>query len=361
MAKVRVLVVEDSLTTRKYLVEVLSADPELEVVGEAADGKQAIELCESLRPDVISMDMMLPFISGLAATEYIMAYCPTPILIVSASTNRGELLKTYDALSAGAVDVLEKPTAIPRSREWEAVYRKTIKLVSRIKVITHPRGRVAGRPLNPPDVFTITPARGAKFRVVAIGASTGGPAAVSRVLQGLPADFPLPILVVIHINSPFGIALTEWLGSVSPIPVRSAVDGEPCPKPGQPQVILAPPDRHLAVREGRLWTTSEPERHHCRPSVDVLFESAAACLGSAVTACLLTGMGQDGARGLLAVRQAGGMTIAQDEQSCVIFGMPREAIRLDAARQVLPLDQIAPALRSLAKASALKPNVPVER
>ena len=143
MAKIRVLVVEDSLTVRKYLVDVLGADPGFEVVGEAEDGKRAIELCETLRPDVISMDMMLPVMTGLAATEHIMAYCPTPILVVSASINRGELFKTYDALKRRAVDVLEKPTADHADERWEQIYRQAIKTVSRIKVITHPRARLA--------------------------------------------------------------------------------------------------------------------------------------------------------------------------------------------------------------------------
>src|ERR1039458_7577368 len=143
MTKIRVLVVEDSLTVRKRLVEVLGGDPGLEVEGEAPDGQSAIELCQSLRPDVMTLDMMLPLMTGLAVTEYVMAYCPTPILIVSASTNRGELFKTYEALAAGALDVLEKPTADAVPRDWERNFIATVKLISRIKVITHPRARLA--------------------------------------------------------------------------------------------------------------------------------------------------------------------------------------------------------------------------
>src|SRR5215470_10001510 len=142
MGRIRVLVVEDSLTVRKHLVEVLAQDPELEVVAEAEDGKAAIELCERLRPDVITLDMMLPLMTGVAATEYIMAHCPTPILIVSASINRGELFKTYDALSAGALDVLEKPTVDDSGPAWAARFVATVKLISRIKVITHPRAKL---------------------------------------------------------------------------------------------------------------------------------------------------------------------------------------------------------------------------
>ena len=348
MGKIRVLVVEDSLTVRKYLVDVLNNDPGFQVVGEAEDGKQAIELCESLRPDVISLDMMLPVMTGLAVTEYVMAYFPTPILIVSASLNRGEVFKTYDALTAGAVDVLEKPTGELPEGEWEKAYLRAIRLVSRIKVITHPRGRLANRGQAGQQAWL--PAAGSgPYRCVAIGASTGGPGAVVRVLKALPPNFPLPILLVIHIGAPFGVALTEWLDTLSPVRVVTAIDGQLLPEVGQPQVILAPPDRHLVVRNRRLWTTSDPERHFCRPSVDVLFESLARELGDTTIACLLTGMGRDGAEGLRAIRRASGMTLVQDEQTSVVFGMPREAIQLNAACSVLPLQEIGPSLVTLAK------------
>lgn len=340
----RVLVAEDSRTVRKYLVAVLREDPEIEVIGEAEDGKQAIELCEQLRPDVVSLDMMLPVMSGLAATEYIMAYCATPILIVSASFNRGEMLKTYDALSAGAVDVLEKPQPGDTGR-WENDYRRAIKMVARIPVMTHHRASIASRARSPEQPPYGGPGR---FRCVAIGASTGGPGAVLKILKALPPSFPLPILLVIHIGVPFGSALSEWLDSASPIRVRVPTSGEPLAQIGQTGVVIAPPDRHLVLRSGRLWLTEEPARHHCRPSVDVLLESVAQELGSSAIACLLTGMGRDGAQGLLDVRRGGGMTIAQDQQSSVVFGIPRAAIELNAAHSVLSLADIAPALTRLA-------------
>lgn len=345
MAATRVLVADDSLTMRKYLVEVLRADPGFEVIAEAEDGRRATELCEALRPDVVSLDMMMPEMSGLAATEYIMAYCPTPILIVSSSRNRGEVFNTYEALSAGAVDVLDKAEVLSDER-WQAEYRRTLETVSRIRVITHPRARLAGRQRSPQVVEAI--GEGGSLRCVAIGGSTGAPGAVSRLLQDIPAGFPLPILLVIHINAPFALSLTEWLDSVSPIPVRNAVDGQPLPAAGVAQVIMAPPDRHVVLTDGRLWTTTGPERHHCRPSVDVLFESLAREIGSSVIACLLTGMGRDGASGLLAIKQAGGVTVAQNEESSVVFGMPGAAVALGAARHVLALEDIAPALQRLA-------------
>jgi two-component system chemotaxis response regulator CheB len=345
MSKVRVLVVEDSLTVRVRLVEALATDPGIQVVGEASDGKTAIELCQRLRPDVVTLDMLLPVLSGLAVTEYIMAYCPTPILIVSSSTNRGDLYKTYDALAAGALDVLEKPHGDEVDGTWEQTFLSTVKLVSRVKVITHMRGRLqnASKVSLLPQVV-----ESGNYRLVAIGASTGGPAALLSILQSLPSDFPLPILVVIHIGEAFGGLLAEWLDSQSRLRVNCAVDGEPLPEVGHASVLLAPPGRHLVVVRNRVCFIDSHERNSCRPSVDVLFESVAHEIGSRSIACLLTGMGRDGAQGLLAVRQAGGRTLAQDEATATIFGMPQEAIRIGAAERIIGLHEFGPSLLALA-------------
>jgi two-component system chemotaxis response regulator CheB len=181
---------------------------------------------------------------------------------------------------------------------------------------------------------------------VAIGGSTGSPAAIVEILRSLPRDFPVPVLLVIHINEPFGAAFSQWLDGQSPLRVRYAADGEPLPSGGV--VLMAAPGRHLVVERGALRLSSGPERHSCRPSVDVLFESLAAEAGSRVLACLLTGMGRDGAAGLLALRRAGAATIAQDEATSVVFGMPREAVILGAAERVLPLGAIGPAIAAAA-------------
>jgi two-component system chemotaxis response regulator CheB len=342
---IRVLVAEDSLTVRKRLVEVLSQDPALVVVGEAVDGKEAIELCQRLRPDVVTLDMMMPVMTGVAAAEYIMAYCPTPILVVSASTNRGELFRTYEALAAGAIDVLDKPTGAEPDGAWEARLRLTVKLVSKIKVITHPRAKLALAAPSPATVRTAPRReRASPARLVAIGGSTGSPAAVVEILRGLPRDFAAPILLVIHINEPFGSAFAEWLDGQSALRVRYPRDGEPLWQQRGGTVLMAPPGKHLVVHAGALRLTGGPERHSCIPSVDVLFESLAAEAGRDTVACLLTGMGRDGAEGLRTILHAGGSTIAQDEATSAVFGMPREAILLGAAEQVLALPEIGAAL-----------------
>ncbi len=380
MKLIRVLVVEDSLTVRYRIVSAIQSDPAFEVVGEAGDGHTAIALCEKLRPDVITLDMVLPHLDGLAVTEHIMAFCPTPIVIVSSSVNRGEVLSTLDALAAGAVEVLDKPGSGMSDTEWNQKLLDTIKLASRIRVITHPRARLRSsadrmqrtrteeraQPARSPSAprRTKTPSEGiaavhpfeGRYRLVAIGASTGGPGAVTEILSALPKDFSLPILVVIHIGKPFGAIFSEWLSEHIPFPVYQAIDGEPLSRPGpsRARVILAPPDRHLIVAGGRTRLSSAPERHSCRPSVDLLFESLAAELGPAAIGCLLTGMGRDGADGLLAMHKAGAVTLAQDEASSVIFGMPQVAIRMGAADRVLHINAFGGVLTELAKTAAIR-------
>lgn len=351
MRKLRVLVVEDSITVRKRLVEVIEQDPGFEVAAEAEDGKQAIEHCLQHRPDVVTMDMMLPIMTGLGATEYIMAHCPTPILVVSSSFNRGEVFKTYDALAAGAVDVIEKPTGYEHPGVWEREFLTSLRIVCRVKVITHPRARLAQGAREPeslPPRAPVYTGQGQPCAVVALGASTGGPRALARVIGALPKDCALPVLGVMHIGAAFAVSFAEWLDAQVHRKVSYARGGEALGSLSH-QVLLAPPGRHLIVQGDRLVLTHASERHACRPSVDVLFESVAREHGPRALGCLLTGMGRDGALGLLALRQAGATTIAQDEETSVVYGMPREAALLGAASRILPLEQIGPALALLAR------------
>jgi two-component system chemotaxis response regulator CheB len=342
--RLRVLVVEDSLTVRRRLCDTLAADPSFEIVGEADNGQRGIELCLSLKPDVVTLDMHLPIMTGLSATEYIMAHCPTPILIVSASTNRGDLFKTYDALSAGAVDVLEKPRGDDSDDGWDERFRAAVRLVSRIKVITHPRARLGlsaqpSVPVSRTMPAVLRPASAGPPSVLALGASTGGPSALVTVLREIPQHLPLSVLLVLHIDEPFGTAFAEWLSDQTQHTVSFARGGELL-ETRQSRVLMAPPGRHLVVDGPHLQLDNGPERHSCRPSIDVLFESLAHHAGARTAAALLTGMGRDGAAGLLALRQAGGLTVAQDEASSIVYGMPREAALLGAAMHVLPLRDI---------------------
>jgi two-component system chemotaxis response regulator CheB len=274
--------------------------------------------------------------------------------------NRGELFKTYDALAAGAVDVLEKPTVDDVDAAWEQRFVAAVKMIAKIKVITHPRARLSGSATqsqaNPAGVAHRPSVQQSNRRldVLAIGASTGGPAAIVRVLQALPRELNVPVFVVLHIDEPFGTAFAEWLDDQTPHPVSYARDRDSI-ESLRGQVIMAPPGKHLILAGAQLRLSADPPRHSCRPSIDVLFESLAMDRGGSVLACLLTGMGRDGASGLLAIRQAGGFTIAQDEASSVIYGMPREAVMLGAAVAVLPLDQIAPRIVDLLGSNGRRP------
>jgi two-component system chemotaxis response regulator CheB len=258
----------------------------------------------------------------------------------------------YDALAAGAVDVLEKPNGDEPEGDWERRFLSTLKLVSRIRVITHPRARL--KTYAPPAIQQVAaPAEETEpqhqIKVAAIGASTGGPSAVVDVIRALPRDFAPPVLLVLHLNPKFGFAFADWLDQQSERRAAFARDGEPVAEAAG-RVLMAPPDRHMAIRDGRIHLHNGPERFSCRPSVDVLFDSVAREYGQSAAACLLTGMGRDGASGLLAIRTAGGMTIAQDQATSVVYGMPREAALLGAAVRVLPLGEIGPALAALGHA-----------
>lgn len=355
MTRIRVLVVEDSRTTRALLVRTLSVDPGFEVVGEAHDGDTALSLCKALRPDVVTLDMvLLGEKTGTQVTEHIMSDCPTPILIVSSSFNRGEVARTFEALEAGAVDVIEKPSGREPEGAWERSFLQALKLVSRIKVITHPRPRLREPSLLGSSAIGGTVNRSAispraqrtRRELIAIGASTGGPGAVVEILRHAP---PAPVLLVIHISKPFTLGLVDWLRGVLQIPVGEVVDGQPLPAPGVARVLVAPAERHLIVQGGRLRLHDAPERNACRPSIDVLFESVAESYGPRSVGCLLTGMGRDGAAGLLQMRKQGAFTIAQDQSTCIVFGMPQEAIRIGGAERVLRLPEIGPELVALVR------------
>lgn len=341
-APIRVLVTDDSFVAREMLSQILESDPAIEVVGVASDGMEAVEKVERLHPDLVTMDIHMPGMDGLIATERIMAYTPTPILVVSSSVHGEGMGRAFDALSAGALEVIKKP----EPRDWADLQRigteviSKVKVLSRVKVITHITGRRSERAERRPYG-----AGGQSGRsLVAIGSSTGGPSALEKVLAALPSSFPAPVVVAQHIAEGFIEGLVTWLSGVCPMRVKAAEDGEEL-KRGT--VYFAPTDYNLAIAGSQVVFSPRLPGQVYVPSVDVLFESAAASLGARAVGVILTGMGADGARGLKRMRDDGAVTIAQDEASSTVWGMPKAAVELGAAESVLALDAIAVSLREL--------------
>ena len=345
----RILLADDSLLARQLLRDMLHGRDDIWVVAEASDGQQAVELTLSLKPDLVIMDLLMPVLDGLDAIEEIMALSPTPVLVLSAAVEASEVDRAFAAIKRGALDVMEKPE-IKGEAELEKFgegLREKVRFLSRIRVIRHPRRK--------PRVLETFPAAaaGPGPNILAIGASTGGPKAVMRVLKALPAGFPGAVFVVQHIAHGFARGFANWLDRESALPVRIARDGAPF-LPGE--ALVAPDGRHLTVSEGVIRLTDDPPVNCCRPSIDVFFNSLARQRCDQVVAVLLTGMGRDGAQGMLQIREAGGTTIVQDEPSCAVFGMPKAAIILEAAGQVVPLDLIPAAIDKLF--GAKRPEAP---
>jgi two-component system, chemotaxis family, protein-glutamate methylesterase/glutaminase len=343
---IRVLVAEDSPSVRALLVHILSGDPEIQVVGEARDGVEAVALTAELRPDLVTMDIHMPRMDGIEATVEIMNTTPTPIVIVTGSTGKSELQTAMELIRAGALEVLFKPPA-PSSPHYSAAARSlvaTVKSLAQVKVVRHWRSAIPGAPPKPAQAPNYparasTSAGGAGVRVVAVATSTGGPAALQCLLSGLPSNFPVPIMVVQHISSGFTGGLVAWLNSVSPVRVKLAEQGE---MTVSGTVYVAPDDRHLGIsRRGEVTLSMSPPIGGFRPSGTILFESAGHAFGRLAVAVVLTGMGEDGVSGLKVIRQTGGRIIAQDEKSSVVFGMSGAAIAAGLADFVLPLNAIA--------------------
>jgi two-component system chemotaxis response regulator CheB len=344
--EVRVLIVDDSVVVREILKRMLESDPGIRVVGMASNGSEAVELTAQLKPDLVTMDLVMPGMGGMEATERIMAYHPTPVLFFSSYLNREGQCSRLDALAAGALDVMEKPTLMPDQR-WEAMSAplvQKVKALAQVRVITHIHGgRVLNRRQTPPILDRNVPT--AAVEVVGIGASSGGPRVLEELLSALPATYALAVVVVQHMAEGFMTGLITWLQQRCPLPVRVAEEGDAL----LPQQVLFAPDwAHLVVLPGgRVHLAEGDPVNGCRPSVDVTFTSLAQVYGSRAAGALLTGMGADGAAGLMAIRQAGGVTLAQDEESCVVFGMPRTAIDLGAVQHVLPPSGLARSLNAL--------------
>lgn len=349
---IRVLVVDDSAFMRKALSMMIEDDPEIEVVGTARDGIDAIEKVKSLKPDLMTLDVEMPRMDGITALKKIMKENPLPVLMVSSLTVEGARA-TIDALSAGAVDF------IPKQLSYVSLDITKIKgdLISKIKAITRTRHRTFS-PLstnrttisNRPGAMKMTGAQ-----IVTMGISTGGPFSLQKIIPLLPVDFPVPVAIVQHMPPHFTKSLADRLDSISRLEVCEAEDGMDLTRG---KVYIAPGGFHMKFRGGggnvKVVVTKDPSDTLHRPSVDVMFSSAHDIFGGRILAAVLTGMGHDGLEGARLIKRSGGKVIAQDEATCVVYGMPRSIVDAELADAVLPLEGIASALTT-----ALAPGIPV--
>lgn len=343
---IRVLIVEDSRVAQEILVHVLSSDPAIQVVGIVGDGASALQAAQAKRPDVITMDIHMPGMDGFAATRAIMENAPTPIVIVSASTGATSVESTFQAMEAGALAVVHRPPGLGHPDYAAAAHELvwTIKTMSEIKVVRRYAWARANRVDSMPPAARV--GAGGEIELVAIGASTGGPPVLHTILSLLPSDLPIPLLIVQHIAPGFVEGFVEWLNGVTGFPLQVATHGTR-PLPGHGYV--APDGYQMGVEAGpRIVLRREAEDNGLRPSVAYLFRSMARVLGPNGAGVLLSGMGRDGAQELKELRDRGGVTIVQDEASSIVHGMPGEAIRLGAAKYILPPESIAVLLVGLA-------------
>lgn len=351
MTKIRVMIVEDSHVVREFLRHLIGQDPRLEVVAAVDCAEEALRVLHRVSPDVISMDIRLPGMNGFEATQRIMSEKPTPIVVVSASVEAEDLKISMNALRAGALSVVEKPVGT-QHHDYHALASKLcsqLVLMSQVKVIRQHRQRRPRIGSQSPAKASgpLAPLPAGPFKALGIVASTGGPAALQTVLSALDKQFPLPILLVQHIAAGFLDGFASWLASVCPFRVVVTRDGD---APTRGVVHVAAADRHLRLVGNRLrFEDSPPVSSQC-PSGTILFRSLAESLGPAALAVLLTGMGDDGAAGLKDIRDAGGYTIAEDESTAVVYGMPAAAVKLRAVCESLPLPEIAPRLHELVSA-----------
>jgi two-component system chemotaxis response regulator CheB len=353
---IRVLIVDDSKVARQLIAYLLDADPAIQVVGEAANGAEALEALVRLDPDVITMDIHMPGMDGYEVTRKIMETRPKPIVIVTAGHDARHRALPFRAIQAGAVAMLEKPRGIggvggdPVARELV----ETVKAMAEVKVV---RRRASKRSaLREPVVTPAVTSAGRLQRVelVVIGASTGGPPVLQTIFSALPPDFPAPIIVVQHIASGFLQGLVEWLQRSVRLRLRIAMHGEQV-RPGE--IYMAPEGYQTGItRRGRLSITRAPAEHSLCPSASYLFRSAAEAYGDRALGILLTGMGDDGAAELLLLRRKGAVTVAQDKGSSAVHGMPGAAIALGAARHVLDPPAIARLLRQVAARGVRRPE-----
>ena len=361
--KIRVLLVDDSAFMRKVLQAIVSGDPQMEVVGQAKDGNEAVTMAQSLKPDVITMDINMPHMDGLQATEQIMSQSPRPIVVVSSETREGAA-STLVALELGAIDFISKPSSgvdLDMNSIGAELNRK-LKMAAKVLVVrtaarTKAHAGAAHKTApsaRPAESNSSAAGTGSRIPVVVIAASTGGPAAVMRLAPGLPKDLPAAVVLVQHMPASFTSQYAIQLADVTEMEVREAAANEAL-APGV--FYVCPGSHHLRVSpKGRIVLDSGARISGYRPCADVAMETAAAWAGPLTTGVVLTGMGNDGTRGARAIYSAGGTVLVQDEATSVIFGMPAEVIKTGFVTQVLPLDQIAGAIEKRVRQLAVAPQ-----
>ncbi len=341
---IRVLLVDDSNTSRQLLRHIIESAPDMAVVGELADGTEAVRQVGRLRPDVILMDVFMPEMDGMDATRRIMMQQPTPIVMISATAGGREAEMAFKAMKRGALTLLAKPDG-PEHPLFDVQAKRvvdTLRAMAGVRVIHHREPKITTKPATT-GTSTVSEKLTAMPEIIGVVASTGGPAALAEIAQALPADFPVPIIVVQHIHTDFQPSLVRWIDSVCPLPVRLAQVGD-MPQPG---ITFAPVGRHLLVDAERRYAFRRTPQHIHTPSGDMLLASLAAAYGPQAIGVILTGMGADGATGLLEMYRQGAITLGQNETTAAVYGMPAEAKRLGAVRYELALNAIVPMLRDI--------------
>jgi len=343
---IKVLIVDDSKVVQEFMKHILSSDSNIQIVGIASSGREAIELVKIKKPDVITMDFHMPDMNGSEATRTIMETNPTPIVIVSGSLSTTDIKKSFSLIEDGALAVVLRPPGMehPDFINARKELIQTVKLMSEIKVVRKLPGK---RKVNikPPSNFGLRTLINKDIKLIAIGASTGGPMALQKILSALPKDLPVPVVIVQHISDGFVKGFVDWLSISSNIPLRLASDRENL---SAGIGYVAPDGFHMGIGQGPVIILSTlPPENGLKPAVDHLFRTVAQTMGRKAIGVLLTGMGRDGATELKTMKNNGAITIVQDEESSVIFGMPGEAIKIGAADHILPIEKIADFLSEL--------------
>jgi two-component system, chemotaxis family, protein-glutamate methylesterase/glutaminase len=343
---IKVLIVEDSPVMQELLAYTLQSDPDFNVIGIADNGEEAIDMVMKKHPDVVAMDCYMPKLDGQKATRKIMEIKPTPIVIVTGSLTAKDVAVTFSLIEAGALAIVKKPHSINHLEYKKDACEliQTLKLMSEVKVVRR-TSRISKEKLTPQPIIEKNLIASSQIKIIAIGASTGGPLVLQKIISGLPKGFPVPLLIVQHISLGFVNGFVEWLANTTNFPLHIASHGE-YPLPGHG--YIAPDGFHMGIESGPriLLSDHEPE-NNLRPSVAFLFRTVAKNFGSNAVGVILSGMGRDGAEELKLMKEKGAITIAQNEESSVVFGMPGEAVKINAETLILSPEDISKTLIAL--------------